>query len=185
MARSAELMWVAAALSGYLESVREHHAGLHSLLSMRRMDANRRKASAFRLRFSQSFTRASASTKPSEGAFDNRSFWEDDEAASLIRAFDDFNVHACQYLLQSAAEHRALITAIRVKLQKEWVHAEQGCHDECAAIAILNVSRVHDGVDQQALGIDENVPLLTFDLLSCVITGRINRTPPFSALFTL
>jgi len=78
-----------------------------------------------------------------------------------------------------------LITAIRVKLQKEWVHAEQGCHDECAAIAILNVSRVHDGVDQQALGIDENVPLLTFDLLSCVITGRINRTPPFSALFTL
>src|SRR3954469_12683902 len=39
-----------------LESVREHHAGLHSFLSMRRMDANRRKASAFRLRFSQSFT---------------------------------------------------------------------------------------------------------------------------------
>src|SRR5436305_3955497 len=39
-----------------LESVREHHVGLHSFLSMRRMDANRRKASAFRLRFSQSFT---------------------------------------------------------------------------------------------------------------------------------
>ena len=78
-----------------------------------------------------------------------------------------------------------MITAIRVELQKEWIHAEQGCHDECAAIAILNVGRVHNGVNQQALRIDENVPLLTLDLLSCVITGRINRTPPFSALFTL
>src|SRR3954470_17666676 len=33
--------------------------------------------------------------------------------------------------------------------------------------------------------VNENMPLLTPDLLSCVITGRINRTPPFSALFTL
>jgi hypothetical protein len=35
------------------------------------------------------------------------------------------------------------------------------------------------------LRIDENVPLLALDLLSCVVTRRINRGPPFSALFTL
>src|SRR5208337_5042324 len=35
-----------------LESVREHHEGLHSFRSMRRMEARRRKASALRLRHS-------------------------------------------------------------------------------------------------------------------------------------
>jgi transposase len=37
-----------------LESVREHQAGLQSFRSMRRIDARRKNASAFRLRFSQS-----------------------------------------------------------------------------------------------------------------------------------
>ena len=37
-----------------LESVRKHHAGLHSLRSMRRIEASRRKARPLRLRFSQS-----------------------------------------------------------------------------------------------------------------------------------
>jgi hypothetical protein len=44
---------------------------------------------------------------------------------------------------------------------------------------------VHDGVDQQALRVDKNVPLLALDLLSRVITRQINRGPTFSALFTL
>ena len=38
---------------------------------------------------------------------------------------------------------------------------------------------------QQALRVDENMPLLALDLLSRVVTRRINRGPPFSALFTL
>ena len=38
-----------------LESVREHQTGLQSFRSMRRIDARRRNASAFRFRFSQSF----------------------------------------------------------------------------------------------------------------------------------
>src|SRR6478736_2419762 len=37
-----------------LESVRRLHAGLQSFLSMRRIEARRKNASAFRLRFSQS-----------------------------------------------------------------------------------------------------------------------------------
>jgi drug/metabolite transporter (DMT)-like permease len=41
-------------LSGSSESVRRLHEGLQSFLSMRRMDARRRKASALWLRFSQS-----------------------------------------------------------------------------------------------------------------------------------
>ena len=42
---------------GYLESVRRDHAGLHSFLSMILIEARRRNASAFRLRFSQSLAR--------------------------------------------------------------------------------------------------------------------------------
>ena len=38
----------------YLESVRRLQAGLHSFLSMRRIEARRKNARAFRLRFSQS-----------------------------------------------------------------------------------------------------------------------------------
>ena len=46
------------------ESVRKHHAGLHSFRSMRRMEARRRKASALRLRHSQSL--ASLRQRPSQ-----------------------------------------------------------------------------------------------------------------------
>ena len=47
-----------------LESVREHHAGLQSFRSMRRIEARRRKASALWLRHSQSL--ASRRQRPSQ-----------------------------------------------------------------------------------------------------------------------
>jgi hypothetical protein len=44
---------------------------------------------------------------------------------------------------------------------------------------------MHDGIHQQALCIDEDVPLLALDLLDAVEARRINPAPPFSALLTL
>jgi hypothetical protein len=44
---------------------------------------------------------------------------------------------------------------------------------------------MHDGVHQQALRIDEDVPLLALDLLAAIEARRINPAPPFSALLTL
>jgi hypothetical protein len=44
---------------------------------------------------------------------------------------------------------------------------------------------MHDGLHQQALRIDEDVPLLAFDLLAAIEARRINPAPPFSALLTL
>ena len=87
--------------------------------------------------------------------------------------------------MTASAEHRALIAAIGVEFQQERIQAEHGRHDQRTAIAILDIGGVHDGVDQQALRVDENMPLLALDLLSRVVTRRINRGPPFSALFTL
>jgi hypothetical protein len=38
---------------------------------------------------------------------------------------------------------------------------------------------MNDGMNQQALRIDENMPLLALDLLSRVVARRINRSPPY------
>ena len=54
--------------------------------------------------------------------------------------------------------------------------AEQGRHQQDATVAILNVGGMHDGVHQEALRINEDMPLLAFDLLACIIShaGRCN-----------
>ena len=78
-----------------------------------------------------------------------------------------------------------MITAIGVEFQQERKHAEHRRHDQRAAIAILNVGGVHDGVDQQPLGVDENMPLLALDQFARIEPVRIDMSPPFSALFTL
>ena len=55
---------LADAIQNALESVRKHYLGLHSFRSMRRMEASLRKASALRLRHSQSL--ASLRHRPSQ-----------------------------------------------------------------------------------------------------------------------
>jgi hypothetical protein len=42
-----------------------------------------------------------------------------------------------------------------------------------------------NGVHQQALRVDEDVPLLAFDFLAAIVARRIDRAPPFSAPLTL
>src|SRR4051794_462994 len=42
-----------------------------------------------------------------------------------------------------------------------------------------------DGLEQQALGVDQDMTLLASDLLAAVIARRVNAAPPFSALLTL
>ena len=44
---------------------------------------------------------------------------------------------------------------------------------------------MHEGLHQQALRVDEHVPLLAFDLLAAIEARPINPRPPFSALLTL
>jgi hypothetical protein len=66
-----------------------------------------------------------------------------------------------------------------VEFHQERIHAEHGRRDQCAAVPILNVSGMNDGMNQQALRIDKNMPLLALDLLSRIVTRRINRSPPF------
>src|ERR1700686_2503981 len=167
-----------------LESVRRVYAGLHSFLNISLMEARRRKASALRLRFSQSL--ASLRHRPSQAKVRSTThrLGRTTKAFALIRALDDLDVDLSHDFLEGGAKQRTLISAIGVELQQERKHAEHRHHDQFATVAILDVGRVHDGVDQQALRIDDNVPLLALDLLASVVPRRIVG-PPFSALLTL
>ena len=62
---------------------------------------------------------------------------------------------------------------------------EQRGEQQDAAIAILDVGGMDDGVHQQTQRIDENMPLLALDQLAGIEPVRIDASPPFSALFTL
>jgi hypothetical protein len=57
--------------------------------------------------------------------------------------------------------------------------------NEHCAIAILDVGGVNGSAQQKTKRVYKNVALLTLDLLSCIVTMRIDLRPPFSALFTL
>jgi hypothetical protein len=45
------------------------------------------------------------------------------------------------------------------------VYAEQGRYQQRATVAVLDISRMHNGVEHQACGVDKDMSLLTFDLL--------------------
>src|ERR1700730_11907389 len=68
---------------------------------------------------------------------------------------------------------------------QERKHSEQVRHDQNAAIAILNIGRMDDGMKQQAQCVYKNMPLLTLDFFARIIAVRIDAGPPFSALLTL
>ena len=80
---------------------------------------------------------------------------------------------------------RPLVAAVGVELEEKWEGAEQGRNHQRPAVPVLDVSGVHERVRQKALGIDQDMPLLAFDLLAGVVARRVDRRPPFSALFTL
>src|SRR4051812_45292162 len=55
-------------------------------------------------------------------------------------------------------------SAVGVELEQERMPAEQGGHEQDATLAVLNVRRMDDGVEQQALGVYQDVTLLASDL---------------------
>src|SRR5271165_2924330 len=128
---------------------------------------------------------SSAAAEPGQAAFDDPALGQDDEAFDLIRSFDDFDVEARQNAFHRALELRPLVAGVGIELDQEREGAEQARHHERAAVAILDVSGMHDRMHQQALRVDEDVALLALDFLARVVAGRIDARPPFSALLTL
>jgi len=53
------------------------------------------------------------------------------------------------------------------------------------AIAILNIGRMDDDIQQEAQRVDRDVPLATFDFFARVVARRIEPRPPFCAPFAV
>ena len=107
------------------------------------------------------------------------------EANRGVRSFDDFSFQVGQDFLPRVVEYRPLVSAVGKEFLQKRKPAEQGSEDQNAAIAVLDIGWMHDGVHQQAYRVDKDVALLTFDLLTRIVARRIDAAPPFSAPFTL
>src|SRR5207244_5803653 len=129
--------------------------------------------------------KASAAVKPKQGAFDEPTAWKAHESLRPIGALDDFSFELRQDLRQGLLKVRPLVATIGKELFQERVHPEKGGKKQDAAIAILDIGRMNDGVQQQTQRVYENMALLALDLFARVIAMRIDAGPPFSALFTL
>ena len=86
---------------------------------------------------------------------------------------------------EGICKNRPLIGAVGNQLLKEWKLTEQRGQQQNAAIAILNVGSMNDGMQQQTKRIDQNMALFALDQLAGIEPVWINASPPFSALFTL
>lgn len=86
---------------------------------------------------------------------------------------------------QRSMKDWTLVGTVGEQLFKKWEQTKQRRQQDQAAVAILNIGGGDQAAQEQALRIDENMPLLAFDQLARVKAGRIDARPPFSALFTL
>jgi hypothetical protein len=88
-------------------------------------------------------------------------------------------------LSECALELPSLIASISKEFLQERIHSEQGRKNQDAAVAILDIGGMNNGVKQQTHRVYENLALLSLDFFARVIAMRIDARPPFSALFTL
>jgi len=86
---------------------------------------------------------------------------------------------------QGLLEFWSLIAAVGKQLFQERIHPEQGSKQQDAAVTILDIGGMNDGVEQQAQRVYENMALLALDLLAGIVARRVDARPPFSALLTL
>lgn len=131
------------------------------------------------------FGEAATATKPGNGAFDDPAFGQRDETFGLITAADYFGGEVRHDLRQVVVKDRPGIGAVGKQLPEKRELSEQRGQNQESTVAILNVRRCDQRVQQETQRIDENVTLLAFDQLAAIEPRRVDPRPPFSALFTL
>ena len=131
------------------------------------------------------FGESATATKPADGALDDPTFGQNDEAFGPIGTTDDFSDQVRHEVREAIMEHRPRVGAVSKQLLEEWELSEQRGQEHQATVAILNIGWRHQRMQQQTQCIDEDVALLAFDQLACIEPMGIDAGPPFSALFTL
>ena len=125
---------------------------------------------------------SAAAVEPGDGAFDHPTPGLDDEALHPIGSLDDLGLEIGQDAGQGAVKDRALIGAVGEQFPEKGKQTEQGRQQRETAAAILNGGGGDDAVQQQALRIDQNMPLLALDQLAGIEAVAVDASPPFSAL---
>ena len=97
----------------------------------------------------------------------------------MVGTPDDFSFKVRQDFRQDLVESRPLIGSVGKEFLQERIHSAQGCEQQDAAVAILDIGGMNDGVEQQTQRIYENVALLALDLLARIIAMRVDARPPF------
>ena len=128
---------------------------------------------------------SAAAVEPGDGAFDHPTPGLNDEALHPIGSLDDLGLEIGQDAGQGAVKDRPLIGAVGEQFPEKGKQTEQGRQQRETAVAILNVGGGDDAVQQQALRIDQNMPLLALDQLAGIEAVAVDASPPFSSLFTL
>jgi len=130
------------------------------------------------------FGKTATAADPSEGALDDPSLGQNDEAMQLD-AFDDLEFPGTG-LGDRGGGFRRLIAGIGEDAFYERVEpARAAIEHQTRTVAILDIGRVNDDIQQETERVDKNVPLATLDLLARVIARRIERRPPFCAPLAL
>jgi hypothetical protein len=104
----------------------------------------------------------------------------------VIGALNDFSFEMGKDFRQSLPEFWSLIAAVSKQPFQERIHPEQCRKKQNAAVAILDIGRMNDRVQQQTPRIYENMALLALDLSATsslslfarIIAMRIDAGPP-------
>jgi hypothetical protein len=128
---------------------------------------------------------AATSVEPGDGALDDPTLGFHDKAFDGVGTFDDLDLEVRHDHCDAAVEDRAGIGTVCEQLPQKGKLSEQSGQQQDTAVAVLNVSRSHQCMQQQTKFVDQDVALLTLDQLACIEAMRIDGGAPFSALFTL
>ena len=128
---------------------------------------------------------AATSIEPADGTLDDPALRLDDKALCVVATPDDLGHEVRHDIGDAVGEDRPGIGAIREQLAQKGELSEQGGQQQHAAIAVLHVSGGDQDAQQQPELVDQDVAFLALDQLAGIEAMRIDRRPPFSALFTL
>ena len=122
---------------------------------------------------------AAIAADPGEGALDDPSLGQDDEAVQIV-ALDDLELSSCRSWRRLLAIFGSLIAGIGEDAFDEGEQAARApIETSRGAIAILDIGGMDDDVQQEAERIDEDMALATRDLLARIEALRVERGAPF------
>jgi hypothetical protein len=96
------------------------------------------------------FGEPATAIEPSDRPLDDPAFWYELEADGIVGSLDDFDMEMRKNFCQGICEFRSLIPTVGKEFLQEGKLPEQRCHDQNAAVAVLDVGWMNDGVKQEA-----------------------------------